>query len=732
MRKYIFILIVVLIAGLFFLFSPEDTGDRVEVYADLETNLLVPQKNTVIAVVDLSETNRSLFNRRTLLLLKEFQTTLQEMEGVSKVESLLNAQVVISQDDDIIVSSLIPSESARHTAAFFDRLQGEIPKFPELKPYINTDQDTLLFYVHFTYSVQPVDIDSQMADCRRLYAETLPFEYTGRGPILAQTEELLTKDIVVFFPILLILVMLVFLSFRNLKAILFAWLLILLAVYTSYNFIHFLGIEDTPLILLIPVFSLGLLSDYLIHYFYHLFYEPDLSGRYSVRRRLLFPLSLTALSTLTGFLSLIFLNGSGHLQLGSLISASVGLTFLGVFLCLPYWSFRPSEKELLPRFRDFQIRLFQRISRRRKLIFLGVAVISVWSLFQLPNLQIEPYPIEQLPAQTTIKQADLRINREFYGTVPYFIEIDTSEKNGVLSKETMLTMDSIHRELEANPSVGFAYSLLTVLKRMNFYFQGSEESLLESSEFDDIFPMLIEQYLLYFSSSVDPLEYESMLDASYRYLSIRGLAYYENVEDLEAFNQIIASIRSDLPEGWTLSVHGMIEELDSEKRRLTNNWIISFLIGSFLIFITVLIFYRKIRMALMSLVPGFISMIFSFGIISSASISIDTFSIIFVAIITGLVIDYSIHTLAAIESMVEQDRRDEGFGYIINYSGLPIFLSFLTSLFSFSVLFLSSFKGARSLGLLLFSSLIISFFLSLYLLPLILLNRESPKKEIVP
>lgn len=732
MRKYIFILVVVLIAGLFYFFSPEDTGDRVEVYADLETNLLVPQKNTVIAVVDLSQSNLSLFNRETLVLLKGFQTSLQEMEGVSKVESLLNAQVVISQGDDIIVASLIPSESGRHTPALLSQLPQEIPKFPELKPYINAEQDTLLFYIHFAHSVPPVEIESQMAECRELFAETLPFEYTGRGPILAQTEDLLTKDIVIFFPILLILVMIVFLSFRNLKAILFSWLLILLAVFTSYNFIHFLGFEDTPLILLIPVFSLGLLSDYLIHYFYHLFYEPDLSGGRTVRRRLLFPLSLTALSTLTGFLSLIFLNGSGHLQLGTVISASVGLTFLGVFLCLPYWSFKAPQKALLPRFRDFQIRLYEKISRRRKLIFLVVGIISVWGLFQLPQLRIEPYPIEQLPSQTTIKQADLRINREFYGTVPYFIEIDTGEKNGVLLKTTMLTMASMHEELESSPSVGFAYSLLTVLKRMNFYFQGSEESLLESSEFDDIFPMLIEQYLLYYSSSVDPLEYESMLDASYRYLSIKGLAYYENVEDLEAFNQVIASIQNDLPEGWSLSVHGMIEELESEKTRLTNNWIISFLLGGFLIFVTVLIFYRKIKMALMSLVPGFISMIFSFGIISSASISIDTFSIIFVAIITGLVIDYSIHTLAAIDSMIEQERREEGFGYIVDYSGLPIFLSFLTSLFSFSVLFLSSFKGARSLGLLLFSSLIISFFLSLYLLPLILLKRPAPKKEIVP
>ena len=47
--------------------------------------------------------------------------------------------------------------------------------------------------------------------------------------------------------------------------------------------------------------------------------------------------------------------------------------------------------------------------------------------------------------------------------------------------------------------------------------------------------MLIEQYLLYYSSSVDPLEYESLLDASYRYFSIKGMVYYRNIDNLNDF-----------------------------------------------------------------------------------------------------------------------------------------------------------------------------------------------------
>jgi hypothetical protein len=355
-----------------------------------------------------------------------------------------------------------------------------------------------------------------------------------------------------------------------------------------------------------------------------------------------------------------------------------------------------------------------------------LAVIG-WGLFLLPNLKIEPYPIEQLPSESTIKKADRIINNDFYGTLPYFIEIDTGGEGGILSRESLLALEEIHNLLDNSDAVGYSYSLLTVLKQLSYYFEGDRDMLLKT---DMMGSFIIEQYLLYYSSSVDPLEYESLINASYRICSVKGLLYYRNVDTLAEFYSLIDQINTILPDGWTIKVHGMVSELKAEEISLKKNWIFSFSIGSFMIFIMVLIFYKKMRMALLSLIPGFISMIFSFGLISLAGISIDAFSIIFVAIIIGLVIDYSIHTLGAIDSLSDPESVEDGFAFIINYSGKPIFLSFLTSIFSFSVLFLSSFRGARILGLLLFSSLMVSFFLSVYLLPIIILPYKVKRKKI--
>lgn len=720
MKRYIFPLIAAVLILVFYLWSPFEKENSSEIYMEKEGHLLLPQRNVAIVVLDLNEAGLSFTDAENILSVRSLDDDFTRLEGVTKVESILSASRVISMGEDIFVRKAIPPIDGDVTDLYMNNLASEIPDFPELTPYINSDLDMLLFYIYYANKTPTQDIYIGLKELQEKWADIFPFEFTGKAPILAETESLLTGDIMLFFPLLMLMVIAVFSIFKSVKAVFLSIVLIVISVTTAYGFVHFLGIPDSPLLLLIPVFSLGLLSDYLIHYFYHQFHTPRLEGERTHRKGLLFPLSLTALSTLTGFLSLSLIKGSGHLQLGILIAAAVVVTWFGVFFWLDLGNYPPQTSVLWGSFQKSQGRLFAGLVHYRYTFFIIILGAVIWGGIQLTNLSIEPYPIQQLPDSTTIKKADTMVNENFFGTLPFFIEMDTGEKNGILKKSTLVQMDKIHKRLEEE-DVGYAFSMLTVLKRMNYYFMGSEETLLSSTEFDDFYDALIEQYLLYYSSSVDPLEYESLLDSSYRVFSIKGLIYYHNYKDLNHFISIIDDLEKELPQGWSLSVHGMVKQLETEQSNLRNNWVFSFLGGSFLIFITVLLFYKKLTLAFLSLIPGVISMVISFGLISIMGISIDAFSIIFVAIITGLVIDYSIHTLGALDQLETINSLEEGFSTIVGYSGIPIFLSFLTSLLSFSVLFLSSFSGARNLGFLLLTSLILSFFLSLYLIPLIIL-----------
>ncbi|MDA3900932.1 MAG: efflux RND transporter permease subunit [Spirochaetes bacterium] len=729
MKKHMFLLVMALLLAVFFTFSLTNPDSKSnDAYAEQEGELLVPQSNVAIAIVDLTNAGLSLTRMSDIPQMKALHEDFRQIPDVTKVESLINAFRVIAEEEEIIVKRVIPENIEELTNTYLLKLNSEMSDFPELTPYINKKHDTLIYYIYFANNTPSAEIYANLTNLQKKWKDRLYFDFTGRAPVIAATESLLTRDLEITFPILALMVICILLVFKSKKVIYVSLPLIMISMAVAYGFSHFLGLPDTQLVLLIPVFCLGLLSDYLIHFFYHSFHTPHMVKGKTLRQQLIFPLSLTAISTITGFLSLGLIKGSGHVQLGIIIATSIAVVWLGVFFWLNYQNFPQQTRDMFPQFQRIQTTFFTNIFKFRYLLFFALTVSVIWGALQLQNLVVEPYPISQLPETTTIQKADSKINEEFSGTLPFFIEIDTGKKNGILKKSTLQELQKIHKAMD-DSSAGYAFSLLTVLKRMHYYFMGSEETLLSGTEFDDNYDALIEQYLLYFSSSVDPLEYEALLNNSYRIFSIKGLIYYENYNDLKRFSDLLTDLKKDMPEDWSLGFYGMAAELQTEHDNLRNNWIISFFTSAFLIFITVLLFYRKFNLAIISILPGIISMIISFGLINLAGISIDAFSIIFVAIITGLVVDYSIHTLAAIDRIEKVTNLQDSFREVIGYSGLPIFLSFITSLLSFMVLFLSSFSGARNLGFILITSLLLSFFLSLYLIPLIVLPIRLKKES---
>ena len=128
----------------------------------METNLLVPQKNVAVATVNLKDGNLSLTDAATFEKLLNLEQEFTRLEGISNVDSLLSAQVIKSEADDIVVSSIIPRNRKKVTPDFLKSLQSAIPRYPELQPYINSGMDTLLFYVYFGNNTATADIESQL------------------------------------------------------------------------------------------------------------------------------------------------------------------------------------------------------------------------------------------------------------------------------------------------------------------------------------------------------------------------------------------------------------------------------------------------------------------------------------------------------------------------------------------------------------------------------------------
>ena len=169
-----------------------------------------------------------------------------------------------------------------------------------------------------------------------------------------------------------------------------------------------------------------------------------------------------------------------------------------------------------------------------------------------------------------------------------------------------------------------------------------------ASEDPELFARVIAQYLLFYSASASPADYESLTDHRLAAVRLHGILRYRDFSTLGALQQAVDGIRAQLPEGWRVSLAGPARELLAHGERLRRNWLSALAASAVLIFATVLAVFRDLRMALLSLVPAGAVLVAVAGLAPAFGVHIDDYTVIALAITMGLAVDYTIHMLNAL------------------------------------------------------------------------------------
>ncbi len=740
--KHIPFLILILVS-IFPLLQYVYRSEKVE-ETDHEDSLLLASANDVVLLIaDFSQVPGDALDLDNLMIISEIDKSLEEMEGLKRYRSILNASVIRAQYDEILVTPFISRELIRsYDPQEIIELKTQYMSFPELGPYLSSDFNSCVFYLEpgLTYSSNLLikQVEELQKRIRQEYG--IIFEFTGLRAIKVHIERFLTQDMLKILPFLFFLISAIYyVSFRNLNVLILAWILKALATTFAYGCFRLFGGKLSPLIILVPILNFGLLSDYYIHMFYHLQGKSGMHSWRKVQNYLLVPLSLTAFTSIIGFLSLTFLGGDGHILLASTISVSILVTYLLVLWWVPSETFscvpaahpiRLFGRSISNEIQRVLTMIFIQVYKIRIVLFSICIIILALGILYLPKLKVQAYPLDQFPNSSTVIKAENLLNKKFSGTVPFMLKIDSKSAGSFITKTNLRLLEDMHQVLSSNPDIGFQHSILTVIKRMHFYFNNSNPRYLAIPDVDDeeAFTSLVEQYLLFFSASASPEAYESLIDSNYRNVSIQGILKYQGIESIDNFFSSLSQMKKDLPLDWSIKLSGPLNELIQRKQRLERNWFFSFAVGSVLIFLTVLVYFKSLKMSLISLIPSFFILLVVTGIASIIKMKIDEYTIIVFAVSIGLTIDYTIHMLNAIRNTKVRSamqtrsvalRHIMPYGYsLVRSGGVPVFFSFMTSMVALSSLYFSSFSGAVHFALLLAAAIGSAFFIGVFLLPL--------------
>ena len=280
------------------------------------------------------------------------------------------------------------------------------------------------------------------------------------------------------------------------------------------------------------------------------------------------------------------------------------------------------------------------------LLALPVAVAAP----QIGRLTPEPYPLHQLPAASTIVQAEAIFNRAFAGTVPFAVHIDAGTADAFLHPAALEHLRTAHRILGELPAVGHRHSLLSVVERIHRYFAADEADArqLPASDDPERFARIVSQYLLFYSASASPADYAALTDGSLSAVWLHGILRYRDFATLGDLQRAVEAIRERVPAKWRVAITGPARELIAHGERLRRNWLSALAASAVLIFVTVLAVFRNVREALLSLVPAAAVLIAVTGLAPAFGVRIDDYTVIALAITMGLTVDYTIHVLNAL------------------------------------------------------------------------------------
>lgn len=160
---------------------------------------------------------------------------------------------------------------------------------------------------------------------------------------------------------------------------------------------------------------------------------------------------------------------------------------------------------------------------------------------------------------------------------------------------------------------------------------------------------------------------------------------------------------------------------------LIKNLLTSLIIAIFVIALLMAFLFRSWRMVVVSLVPNFIPLIITAGIMGIFSIPVKPSTILVFSIAFGISVDDTIHFLAKYRQELKVRSYDLK-ACVINAlyeTGLSMFYTSIILFFGFSMFAFSQFGGTKALGLLVSLTMLVAMLTNLTVLPSLLLSLEN-------
>ena len=588
------------------------------------------------------------------------------------------------------------------------------------------------------------------ADRYRLLEETrslIASESSGKdsvylsGSALAQAVlgQATARDLARLIPaVIAVLGVMLFLSFRHAAPALLSLMEIGVSLVWMAGLMGLTGqpVFVTTLVLPVILIAVGVSDD--VYALGHYFTEAAHAGDARVEETIVAafsgaarPISITAISTVIGLLSMAAVSLNPLRVFGLFGSAAIVFSTLFTFSLIPAmlalmklrirWKDDPTAS-LGGRPATSALHLLTgRVSPRR--VAVCAVLVAVCAAIATTRLHVDDSWIRNLPAESDIVRGDRFFNEKLAGTTALELMVDATHGGWFNSREGVSGLGSLEWTLARVPHVGAVNCLFNDIVRTNASLMGLNYGAYRTALRSGRLPLTnedVDRTLAVLSHSTQaPLR--ERVDDDHR--STRVTVFIRDADYTRIDNVLQAAEREMSNQGLG---HKVVPFGDGWISYLTVSLLVKGQTSSILLalltdLILITILLRSVRMGLISIAPVAFSLLLVFALLALAGTPLGIANSMFAGIALGIGLDFAIHLTTAYRQRLREGLpAGEALRTTLELTGPAVCVSAVSITAGFSVLMLSEIAPNVQLGVMICLCLLTCAITTLLLIPSLL------------
>jgi len=674
----------------------------------------------------------NVFTTETLALIDNLTYAFQDIDGVSKVESLTTVNRIKGEGEFLNFNKLVeyipedPEELARikedalSNEIFTGSLVSADGKVAAINIYTESRPADKDFNRAFSESVD--DIIDEYGGTRDIYQLGRPYSKVKFSSFIKRDLKTLTpwSTLVLFLFLLL--------SFRSSIGVFLPILTAGLSILATLGFMTIIGFPINVITAIVPSLLLVVGSTEDVHMISEYFngLASGLNKLEAIKHMAAITglaIFLTALTTFLGFATLASNKITILKQFG--ISAAFGLmaNFIITIVIVPtalriFGLPRVFKKKKMGEFGALSDKVFRKIAHtnitRRKPIAIAAVIITVLALIGASKLKVNTDFISYFKENTEIRKRSADAHEVLSGVINFFTVIETGEQDKVKDPSVLKHISDLQGYLETLGRFDKSTSLADYIKIMNREMNGGDPSFTTIPDSKD----LIAQYLITFERD----QIEQYVDFDY---STANIVVRHNIssswESRKLLKKITEFCDQNFPENLKVNFTGEGILLSDSSDDMVRGQISSLVLALTAIFIIMSVLFVSIKAGLLSLVPNLAPIILNFGLMGWMGIPLSVGTSIVAAIALGIAVDDTIHFMVRYQKELgKTNDQNKAIYATLHKEGRPILFTSIALCMGFLVFLLSNFGPIYYFGLLAAWVMVWALLADLFLTPLLM------------